>query len=187
MTARNLAAEVGTSTTAVYTNFDGMGPLRDAVRSAGFARLRDRLASLPLTSDPVADVSLCGLAYLAIGIANPDIYRTMFLEVSIDPGNTMAQEACITPVAAAVDRCIDMGRFQNAPSELLTGQLWIATHGVVTLAIANMFAHDRMLDYMTGMSTHLYVGFGDDREASIRSIHQAKRRLADIDMSGALL
>src|SRR3954451_12412733 len=73
LTLRRVAAEVGTSTMAVYTAFGGMPELRRAVRYEGFARLARELDAVGTTRDPVADLWMLGRAYHENAIANPDL------------------------------------------------------------------------------------------------------------------
>lgn len=54
LSVRNLAAEVGTSTMAVYRHFGGMTGVLDAVASEAFARFAQALTALPESDDPVA-------------------------------------------------------------------------------------------------------------------------------------
>ena len=55
LSARNLAAKLGTSTMAVYTNFGSMAGLLVAVGNAALSRFAESLAHVPPTDDPVAD------------------------------------------------------------------------------------------------------------------------------------
>src|ERR1700722_3869483 len=63
LTLRRLASEVGTSAVAIYTHFGGMDELRREARREVLARLRDELDTVKTTRDPVADLSMPGLAY----------------------------------------------------------------------------------------------------------------------------
>src|SRR4051794_25846152 len=73
LSLRRLAAEVGTSTMAVYTHFGGLDALMREVRREGFRRLSSHLAGVRVTADPVADLVSLGWAYCLNGIENPDL------------------------------------------------------------------------------------------------------------------
>src|SRR3954468_5048474 len=75
LTIRRLAADVGTSTMAVYTHFGSMDDLRRGGCREGFARLAAHLAAVTPTSDPVADLGALGWAYCVNGLTNPNLYR----------------------------------------------------------------------------------------------------------------
>src|SRR5580704_4924709 len=84
LTLRRVAKEVGTSTMAVYTHFGGMDELRREVRREGFARLREQLDAVTTTRDPVADLSLLGVAYYLSAARAPNLYRAMFMDGPVD-------------------------------------------------------------------------------------------------------
>src|SRR5438045_8099919 len=81
---RRVAAEVGTSTMAVYTYFGGVDELMSEVRREGFRRLAEHLAAVTATRDPIADVVALGWAYCLNGVENPYLYRAMFFETTAD-------------------------------------------------------------------------------------------------------
>lgn len=176
LTIRRLAAEVGTSTMAVYTHFGGMEDLRRAVRREGFTRLAQHMDSVSATRDPVADLSSLGAAYCINAITNPDLYRAMFLEAPIDADDEAVGAATFEPVIAAVERCMGAGRFAPADPKALAVQLWSMTHGMVTLAIAGLLTVDELLEHLTAMARSLYVGYGDRPEAAAASIERARKR-----------
>ena len=65
---------------AIYTHFGGMDELRLEIRREGFARLAAHMAAVADSDDPVADLSELGSAYFANALANPNLYRVMFME-----------------------------------------------------------------------------------------------------------
>src|SRR5689334_4686628 len=69
--ARKVAAEIGSSTMAVYTHFGGMTGLIDAVAEESFARFTQALTEVPETDDPVADFLVMGIGYRRFALANP--------------------------------------------------------------------------------------------------------------------
>src|SRR6187397_918799 len=78
VSARRVAAEVGTSTMAVYTHFGGMDELITAVWRRGFGLFGDELARPPHTDDPVADFMAQGWGYRRFGLDHRHLYRVMF-------------------------------------------------------------------------------------------------------------
>src|SRR2546423_9227751 len=79
LTLRGVAADVGTSTMAVYTHFGGMDELRRSVRADAFAGLAGALDAVRSTRDPVADLAAMGWAYYHYAVEHPHLYRTMFM------------------------------------------------------------------------------------------------------------
>jgi len=177
LTIRRLAHEVGTSTMAVYTHFGSMEDLRRAVRLEGFARLAAHLDAVERSRDPVADLSALGWAYCFNALANPNLYRVMFLEAPIDAEEAESGGATFAPVVAAVQRCIDAGRFTSCDAWSLAVQTWTMVHGMVGVVLAGVFGPDEMLGHLSTMTVSLYVGNGDSRAAAVRSLARARRRM----------
>ena len=78
LSVRNLAAEVGTSTMAVYTHFGGMTGVIDAIASEVFVRFTQVLTEVEQTDDPVADFFAMAAAYRDFALANPQRYHLIF-------------------------------------------------------------------------------------------------------------
>jgi AcrR family transcriptional regulator len=177
LTIRRLASEVGTSTMALYTHFGSMDELMREVKKEGFTRLSGYLQEVRKTSDPVADVAALGWAYSFNAIANPHMYRQMFLEPVDDPEVSIAGLVAYEPLISAVQRCIEAGRFRESDPWSAAMQLWVMLHGAVTLHLGGYFDHETGLDQVSAMATTAFVGFGDEREAAERSIERARRRM----------
>jgi AcrR family transcriptional regulator len=177
LTTRRLAAEIGTSTMAVYTHFDGMDGLRRAVRNEGFARLDAHFDSVPATRDPVADLSAMGWAYCFYAVANPQLYRVVFLDSPIDEEDVATGRAAVQRPIDTVARCIEAGRFDPGDPESLAIQLWVAGHGMITALLARMLSLDEVIEHFSAMGQNLFVGFGDEEEKAERSIEHARRRM----------
>lgn len=175
LTTRRLAESVGTSTMAVYTYFRGMDDLRRAVRKEGFDRLAGLLDRITPSHDPVADVAAAGGIYLFNALANPHLYRFMFMEpfdVNDDVG-----EATFESLVAGLERAIQAGRFDKADAYSLATQLWSMSHGIVTLHLAGLLTLEEAVDCLADMGRNLFVGFGDDPLFAERSIRAARERL----------
>jgi AcrR family transcriptional regulator len=179
LTTRRLAGEVGTSTMAVYTHFGGMEGLRRAVRREGFARLTDYFDDVQATEDPVADLSALGWAYCFNAVANPQLYRAVFLEAPIDEEDVALGRAAVQYPIDTVARCIEAGRFNPADPESVAIQLWVAGHGMVTGLLARLLTLEQVIENFSDLGCNLYVGFGDDAERARRSIEHAEQRMRD--------
>src|SRR5438874_7618362 len=114
LTVRRVADEAGTSTMAVYTHFGGMPGLRQAVRREGFARLSARLAAVPKTDDPIADLALLGVAYYENATANPDLYRVVFMEEPFSDADAVIGSQAFQFLVDGVQRCIASHKFDYA-------------------------------------------------------------------------
>ena len=112
LTTRRLAAEVGTSTMAVYTYFTGMAELRHEVRVEGFARLARFLDAVEPSRDPVTYLASLGGAYFVNAIINPHMYRQMFLEPPLDDPREVGVYT-LEHIVAAANAAMDAGRLRR--------------------------------------------------------------------------
>lgn len=179
LSTRRLAAEVGVSTMALYTHFDGMDGLRREVRREGFTRLTGYFDAVPQTRDPVADLSALGWAYCFNAVANPKLYRAVFLEAPIDAEDEAVGRAAVQQPIDTVSRCIEAGRFRPADPESLAIQLWVAGHGMITGLLAHLLTLEEVIEQLSAMGRNLFVGFGDDPRKAKRSIETAQRRMRE--------
>ncbi|MGK4584683.1 TetR/AcrR family transcriptional regulator [Kitasatospora sp. HPMI-4] len=183
LSARRIASEVGTSTMALYTHFNGMRGLARAMVHEGFARLQHYFTRVGPTDDPVCDLALLGRAYRCNALANPHLYAVMFGGSSL-AGFSLGEEDrqygryTLTGVAECAARCIEAGRFRAADAELVAHQMWSAVHGLVVLELGDYLIEpcgaDRLLEEQL---VGLMVGVGDTREAATVSVAASAGRL----------
>src|SRR4051812_15061281 len=74
LSVRGVAAEVGTTTRAVYSLFGSRDGLIGALGVQAFEFLRAGLEALPLTDDPAADLVETGLVFRRLAIERPALY-----------------------------------------------------------------------------------------------------------------
>src|SRR5438270_2667304 len=170
LTVRRVADEVGTSTMAVYTHFGGMPGLRQAVRREGFARLSARLAAVPKTDDPIADLALLGLAYYENATTNPDLYRVVFMEEPLSDADAVIGSEAFQFLVDGVQRCITSDMFDDADPVDLATQLWALGHGGVTLQLARLLSPEQAAGCLLGALLHLFTSYGAGPDVARRSI-----------------
>ncbi|MEE6280290.1 TetR/AcrR family transcriptional regulator [Georgenia sunbinii] len=143
LSLRTLAAAAGTTTAAIYTLFGGRDGLLRAVVDEGFRRFASYLDTVPLSTDPGADLLALGVAYRQNALANPHFYRVMF--AGGHPGDS-ADEPGVPPVARptfgvlrdAVARLPREGAGAGSdPTDVALG-LWALVHGLVSLELAGL-------------------------------------------------
>ncbi|MFY1636745.1 TetR-like C-terminal domain-containing protein [Solwaraspora sp. WMMB335] len=182
LTTRRLAAEVGASTTVVYTYYGGMDNLVRAMVHEGFARLHRRMATVRATNDAVADIMSLGWAYRANALDHPQLYLVMFGSsalggFALGDGDRQHGRYTLEPLVDAVTRATEQRRFR--PSDpLLVGQtMWIALHGLVTLELGGYLVdpYDAELCFESQLRS-LTVGAGDDHDTTLISLARARRR-----------
>ncbi|ORW09300.1 hypothetical protein AWC16_17140 [Mycolicibacter longobardus] len=176
--ARKVAAEIGASTMAVYTHFDGMNGLLEAIVAAAFERFGAALASAPKTDDPMADFFVMGYAYRQFALASPQRYRLMFglaAPQQFHVPEIPVATATFDQLVAVVQRIIATGRIRDDDVVELAGRIWSMIHGVVLLEIVGTFERDgsALTRILGPMTIDMFVGMGDSREAAERSLQRA--------------
>jgi AcrR family transcriptional regulator len=194
LSVRNLAAEVGTSTMAVYTHFGGMNGVIDAVASEAFSRFTQALTEAEQTNDPVADFFVMGSAYRAFALTNPQRYQLIFGATS--PASVAGYRTDVTSIGGATDRTewaasfdalrnvvrrmVEAGRIRDDGELNIAGRLWSLSHGTVMLELAGFFGHEGhgLTHVLAPLAVDTLVGMGDDRERTERSLAMARELMA---------
>lgn len=136
---RRLAADVNTSTTAVYSLFGGKpGLLRELHREA-FRRFSEHLSTVRPSDDPVTDILRLGVAYRESALDDPHFYAVMFgslhSEIDIDEPSADEAGATFSPLLDAVTRAVDAGLFRQEDPAVIATALWAGLHGIVSLEL----------------------------------------------------
>jgi AcrR family transcriptional regulator len=184
LSTRRIAAEAGSSTMAVYTHFGGMSGLVREVVNEGFLRLADFFSRVKQTDDPVADMALLGRAYRHNAMANAHLYVVMFGASSL-AGFELSEEDrqhgryTLVNVVETAARCIEAGRFRPGDPGLVAHQMWVATHGLVTLELGEYLIEpwDAETCWEQQMVS-LMVGAGDALDTATASVAQSGERFA---------
>jgi AcrR family transcriptional regulator len=174
---RRLAGEVGTSTMAVYTYFNGMTELRHAILEEGFTRFAALLDRVPIGDDPITELTELGAAYFINAITNPHLYRFIFSERSKEDSDVGMET--FERLVASVDRAVRAGRLKGDP-RAIARQMWAMAHGVVTLYLSDLLTLDEALDAFQGMGLAVIIGLGDDPERARASAERAQPRFSTL-------
>jgi AcrR family transcriptional regulator len=182
LSTRRIAAEAGSSTMAVYTHFGGMSGLVREVVHEGFLRLADHFSRVKQTDDPVADMALLGRAYRHNALANAHLYVVMFGASSL-AGFELTEEDrqhgryTLVGVVETANRCIESGRFRPGDAGLVAHQMWLATHGLVTLELGEYLIEPWDADTCWEQQlVSLMAGAGDSLETATESVARSRER-----------
>jgi AcrR family transcriptional regulator len=139
LSLRRLAAEAGTSTSAVYALFGGKPGILRALFIEAFTRFATHLDKVRPSEDPLADILALGHAYRASALADPHLYAVMFGSpvpgFEPTPEDYAHAEATFTPLLDAVHRAIAAGLLVEADPGLIATALWATVHGLVSLEL----------------------------------------------------
>jgi len=145
VTVRGVAAQGGTSASAVYALFGSREALVWAVSEEGFRRFGARLTAVPSTDDPIADLRALGIAYRDSALADPHFYRVMF-DRAIAPGSDArpaTERGTFLVLCAAVGRVLAMVDPDGVPrAGEVALALWALVHGLVGLELAGLAPGD---------------------------------------------
>jgi AcrR family transcriptional regulator len=144
LSTRRLAAELGTSTMAVYTHFGGLPQLVQAVANEGFSRLAAHLCDVPETDDPLGDLAELGVAYRANALENRHLYAVMFGSASLGGYRLTGEKRnegryTFDILVAGTKRVMAAGIWRDDDPEAVAAQLWASLHGYVMLELAGYF------------------------------------------------
>lgn len=186
--ARQVTAEVGVSTMAIYQHFGGMSGLIEAVADDGFRRLGKEFEECPETGDLVTDAMRMALVHREVALENPHLYDLMF--GLSNPGGHLPrsseQQKPVTPgFVNAYGQLIDLAsglveskRVRREEPEVVAAQLWSFAHGYITLELAGHMANfvDPVAQVLLPLGANIMVGLGDERD---RAESSAAAALAD--------
>jgi AcrR family transcriptional regulator len=139
LSLRRLAADVKTSTTAVYSLFGNKAGLLDSLYQEAVRLFVACLAAVDSSDDPSADVVRLGVAYREYALANPHLYGIMFADrVDYEPTPERRSEAgsTIQVLVDAVLRGQAAGQFKVGTAEVIALSCWGAAHGLVSLELS---------------------------------------------------
>src|ERR1700712_810077 len=113
LSLRALAAEAGTSTTAVYSLFGGKPALLGALFEESFSSFGASQEAVPVTGDTVTDLLALGRAYWSWAREYPHLYSVMFGQALggfvCTPEQAATAEATIEPLAGVVRTAVEDG------------------------------------------------------------------------------
>ncbi|MEV7091509.1 TetR/AcrR family transcriptional regulator [Amycolatopsis sp. NPDC051045] len=139
LSLRKLAADAGTSTTAVYSLFGSKPDLVNALYNEGFRRFGARMAGTPLTGDAVEDLVALGSAYRTSALADPHLYGIMFSRSvpGFEPNEDAEKLArkTLEPLERIIRRAVADGVFLDVPPETIAVGCWGIVHGLVSLEL----------------------------------------------------
>lgn len=139
LSLRKLAADVKTSTTAVYSLFGNKAGLLDSLYEEAVRLFIARLDTVDSSDDPSADVVRLGVAYREYALANPHLYGIVFADRGdYEPTPERRSEAgsTIQPLVDAVVRGQAAGQFKEGTAEVIALSCWGAAHGLVSLELS---------------------------------------------------
>jgi len=142
VTARRVARAIGTSPTAIYLHFRGLGDILEHLRMEGHELLASHLNAVDATLPALERLREMGRAYFRFGVEHPGYFDLMFQG---RPGMRRRREAVqremftLLILRDAVVAGIAAGELRNDLDPMVvTNALWATVHGVTALRAAGL-------------------------------------------------
>jgi AcrR family transcriptional regulator len=166
---RRLAADAGTSTTAVYSLFGNKAGLLQGLYLEAARRFGLRLGEVDATGDAVGDIVRLGIAYRDYALREPHLYAIMFdrRAAEFDDDAHLEAAATIGPLVDAVRRGQEGGALRKVAPELVALSCWGVAHGLVSLELAGSMPPG--LDVAAGYEDALRAMVDGWRESNVHS------------------
>lgn len=130
LTLRGIARRAGISAPSIYTHFDNLPALTEAVLQLSFRELAETVSSaMDNATGPAARLLVAGRAYVQFGWDHKARYRLMFAEAGYAENAVETFEL----VARSIEDCVEAGVSISRDPRTDTWIIWAALHGVATL------------------------------------------------------
>lgn len=151
ITMREVADRVGYSPTTLYLYFKNKEQLLDETVNRAYEWFADRIEAAEKGDSPLDSIRSAAHAYLDWGLENPAMYRLMFewgYLGDISEEAIFARRRGWRRSRQLVEFAAEKGLLRRTlDSALATDMMWVATHGMTSLAISGrMFGNPGIAD-----------------------------------------
>ena len=166
VSVRSAAAAAGTSTRAVYALFGSKEGLVQALAQRAYELLMDRVAAVPVTDDPSADLIAAAVrGFRAFALDHPDLFRLVFttqlLRARLTTESNATRTAALRQLTERIERLKKSGVARGHSVEELTllvdvicsGLAMREICGVIDGAHAERLWSDALGALLRGLST----------------------------------
>jgi AcrR family transcriptional regulator len=142
LSVRGVADAIGTTTRAVYSSFGSKEGLLGALAQRSFELLRDALAHLPETDDPVHDlVDVAVQVFRPMAVDHPSMFALAFLraapDLAVDEETRTAAQEGLTLLRARLQRLADAGLVGGRDVVVATAQFNALCQGMAATELRN--------------------------------------------------
>jgi len=140
LSLRKLAADVHTSTTAVYSLFGGKPGLIRTVYLEAFKGFERELRAAAKSHDPAEDLIQLGLAYRRYALAQPHLYALLFTNAASAHLQQYELLAEVSASAFAIlydtaQRGVEAGVYVDEQPDVIAVSAWGLVHGLMSLEL----------------------------------------------------
>lgn len=160
---RDLAAECGTSTNAIYSIFGGKDELVASVVPLGLRELTDAAIDLDCAEPGIAALAAAGHRVRAWARSQPTLYRLLFNGFNTPGAPSRVSDADFSRVAAMLECLMDEGIVRPDDPSALAFTLFVCLHGFILLELDQWPDGGPEADrYFAAMQSHLAAGVATD-------------------------
>lgn len=136
VTARGLAAALGTSAKPIFGLFDNMEAVQRAVLEAAYALFQQHQAAA-MAQGEYPPYKASGMAYIQFAEEEPQLFRLLYMRDR--SGETVAADESVEPLIALIRRNTGLS---DARARMLHLELWIFVHGIASMIVTGYLPCD---------------------------------------------
>ena len=139
LNARSLATSLGCSTQPIFSNFESMEELFDAVRVSAYS-IYSRFIDEELKGGDHPPYKAYGVAYIRFARAERELFKLLFM------CDRNGKEAMPTAdYNEAVEMIMSANQIDKETATLIHLEVWSATHGIATMIVTSFLELDESL------------------------------------------
>jgi AcrR family transcriptional regulator len=171
---RRLAAEVGTSTRAVYSVFGSMDGFIGELGAHAFDLLGAAVGGLRVTNDPQADLVEAGLAFRDFACSHPTLFRIAVQRTAISPELAARFRPAAQTAMVELERRVARleGALGGRPVPIAAAQFHALCEGLAALELRGALMPSDTEGFWRSSLTALVAGF------AVQVAPRRKRRVA---------
>jgi AcrR family transcriptional regulator len=164
VTVAAIVAEVGCTPPTLYHYWPTRELLLREASAEGFAHFRrSQSYAIAATTDPVDRIRRRGQAYLDFALAQPSLFRVLFLDRPVPgqpPANVSDPGPGLTDLTADVTAAMAAGQLAPNDPLIVAVGLWAAVHGIAALWVATpQLRHDLARQVAATQTDALLAGY----------------------------
>ncbi len=151
LTARSLAAELGSSAKPVFGLFENMQEVQDAVVRAANAEYQKFLYA-EMMRGAYQPYKASGMAYIAFARKEKELFKLLFMRDRTDE-TTETEDESLDDIIALISRNTGLREEQ---ARLFHLEMWIFVHGIATMIVTGYLDWEE--EYVSRTLTDVYEG-----------------------------
>jgi len=159
LSLRALASAVGVSHMAPYAHFKNKTELFQAIASAGFTGLAERMEAVQQNQQPLSLILDYGTQYIEYAIANPALYKLMLSQTQTAPEMTEELSQASKKPHALLVEAFALAPQTSVPNTIRAQGAWAMVHGLSALITDGHLVipeHMSVKDYLAATSTQTH-------------------------------